>query len=34
MLLVKKGDASSDVLIPFNEISEVQVRHKDLEATL
>ncbi len=32
MLLVKKGEASSDVLIPFNEVNEVQVRHKDLGA--
>jgi hypothetical protein len=32
MLLVKKGDASSDVLIPFNEIFEVQVRHRDYRA--
>jgi hypothetical protein len=25
-----KGNASADVIIPFNEIQEVQVRHKDL----
>ncbi len=27
--LVKKGEASTDVEIPFSEITEVQVRHKD-----
>ncbi|MBN2507851.1 MAG: hypothetical protein JXQ71_14275 [Verrucomicrobia bacterium] len=28
-LLVKKGDASAEVDIPFSEIMEVQIRHKD-----
>lgn len=28
-LQVSKGGTSSDVILPFNEISEVQVRHKD-----
>jgi hypothetical protein len=28
-LHVTKGGASSDVVIPFNEIKEVQIRHKD-----
>jgi len=28
-LQVSKGGASSDVIIPFTEISEVQIRHKD-----
>ncbi len=30
-LLVVKGGASQDVLIPFGEISEVKIRHKDAE---
>jgi hypothetical protein len=28
-LQVQKGDATADVIIPFNEIYEVQVRPKD-----
>jgi hypothetical protein len=28
-LLVKKGDASTEVEIPFSEVTEVQIRHKD-----
>jgi hypothetical protein len=28
-LQVSKGGASSDIILPFNEINEVQVRHKD-----
>ena len=28
-LQISKGGASSDVIIPFNDISEVQIRHKD-----
>jgi hypothetical protein len=31
-LLVVKGDASQEVMIPFNEINEVQVRHEDAPA--
>ena len=30
-LLVVKGTASQEVTIPFNEISEVKIRHKDVE---
>jgi hypothetical protein len=29
-LLVHKGTASSEVIIPYAEIQEVQIRHKDL----
>ena len=28
-LLVQKGNASEEVLLPFNEINEVQIKHKD-----
>ena len=29
-LHVEKGGASSEVMIPFNDLGEVQIRHKDL----
>jgi hypothetical protein len=28
-LQISKGGATADVIIPFNEINEVQVRHKE-----
>jgi hypothetical protein len=28
-LLVKKGDATTEVMIPFTEITEIQIRHQD-----
>jgi hypothetical protein len=28
-LEVKKGDASTEVMVPFQEIKEIQLRHKD-----
>ncbi len=29
VLQYRKGDASSEITIPYTEISEIQVRHKD-----